>query len=135
MERWLPPDEWTHRVTDFDQRYAIALLDFVFLFVSHIDLSLGFQLHGVRHPFEHSHLVRLSMSFSLSVNWLQINAGNPLEEVALFFQLGGEGLDLLPDELGEIPVQTGVHMVQLPNTFCWINMHDLHLCAAVDGSC
>jgi len=74
------------------------------------------------------------MSFSFCVNWLQINARNPLEEVTLFFQLVREGLDLLPDEFGEISVQTGVHVVEPPNTFGWINMHELHLCAAVDGS-
>jgi hypothetical protein len=111
LECRLPPDEWTHRVTDFDQRDAIALLNFVFLVVYHVDPSLRFQLHIVRNPFEHTHLVRLLMSFALSVNWLQLNAWDPLEEVTFFFQLGGEGLDLLPDELRQISVQTGVHMV------------------------
>lgn len=48
------------------------------------------------------------------------------------FQLVLEGLDLLPDEFGEIPVQTGVHMVEPLDAFGWINMHELHLRAAVD---
>lgn len=70
LECWLPPDERTHRVTEFDLGYAISLLNFVFLFLSHINSSLRFQLHLIRNPFEHSHLVHLSMSLSFCVNWL-----------------------------------------------------------------
>lgn len=135
LKCWLPPNEWAHRVTKFDLRYAISPLNFVFVFLSHINPSLCFQLHIIRNSFEHSHLVHLLVSFSFCIKRLQIDAWNPLKEVTLSFQLILEGLDLLPDELGEIPVQTGMHMVELLDTLCWINMHELHLCTAVDGSC
>ena len=115
-------------------RCAVALLNFVLVLVTHVHLALCFLFHVIRDPFEDSHFILLCMSFGFLVGRLQINAWNPFEDISFFFYLAFEGFQLQPDEFGQVSVQAGVHVIELLDLSCRVNMHEPHFEAAVDGS-
>ena len=60
---------------------------------------------------------------TLHVNRLKIYAWDSTKEIAIRFQLLGEGRYLIPDQLWEIFVLAGMHMINFLELFMWIKMH------------
>ena len=72
---------------------------------------------------------------ALHVNRLKIYAWDSTKEIAIGFQLLGEGRDLIPDQLREIFVLAGMHMINFLELFMWIKMHEPQFCNSIYRRC